>query len=284
MKRLVLAVMLAQAMLLVAAGSGAARLSEPQAKSIAAEFAKAVGMTWGTPTRVELHKDVNAQRKQELELEFGDPTSTRRAIIGIDPARGVVSSAGDFAAVAAVNTRPTPVKLDEAAAVARARKVMEAAGLEGILPLEPPTAWLKREGRAASYYVLWRPTYRHIPYDSVAVQVNISAVDGRLISMSTGLDVVPPRSTKVTVSKESAIKSATGWAKRFDASFRPSTTKADLRIVTANSYWWHYKLGPEVTPDSRVAWVVELTGAGRQLIFWIDAADSDLLGGTQSLG
>ncbi len=279
MKRFAFALALASVMLPAAAGHGASRVSEQRARTVASKFAAAVGMTWGTPTRSELHKDVNAERRQELMLDFGDSAS-----VGIDPTRGVVSSAVDYAAVTALNSRPAPAKLDKAAAVARAKKVMEAARLEGTLPLEPPTAWLKREERAASYYVWWRPTYRHIPYDSVAVQVNISAADGRLITLSTGLDVVPPRSTKVTVSKESAVRSSTEWAKRFDASFRASTTKAEVRIVTANSYWTFYKLGRRVSPDSRVAWVVEVIDGGRHLIFWIDAANGDLLGGTQSQG
>jgi hypothetical protein len=123
-----------------------------------------------------------------------------------------------------------------------------------------------------------------IPFNRGGVGVMLSAADGRLLALSSGLDIAPPESVTVSVPEESATAAAITYASHLDSSSQPAETQAELRIVVPNSYWARRGLGEEIAePGSRVAWVVELREAeGHYRIFWIDAADARLLGGTQS--
>jgi hypothetical protein len=258
---------------------GSSDVTQPAER--AAAFAAQVGMPWGEPTGSEVRDNANDARKAEVVVNYHDFAS-----IGVDPNRGVITSAVDYAAVTEHAASPAEAKLDNAAALSRAQEIVKAAGLEGVLDWEKPTVKLQESSPGVfRYTVTWRPTYKGIPYDLVGAAVMLSAVDGRMLALSTALDVTPPASVEVLVPKDTAVQSAVELVSKADARFVLEEETAELRVVIPNSYWSRYGLGENVSTDlSRVAWVVDLRGKGRSLVFWVDAADGNLLGGTESKG
>ena len=127
--------------------------------------------------------------------------------------------------------------------------------------------------------------YQGISYEN-GVVVCITAEDGKLIYLSAGLDAPAPASTAVTVDENAAKTSALAYANQLaPAAAGAATSMAKLVIVLPNSYWTGKGLGArEDSTVAHVAWVVTESISGNDLIFWIDAADGRLLGGTQSLG
>ncbi len=279
---------------LAALGAPAARgetVAEKDALAIAGDFATAVGMTWGEPTEVVLKQDAGHNRDREWHIGFHD-----FATIGVNPSKGFISSAVDYSVsrrdYALASEHPLSQEqpqLDEETALARAGRILALAGLEDAVQLESPVLLLRQHSVAPDVYCYlcnWRLMYQGVPFDDGGVMLQLSPADGRLIVLSTGLDIPAPESVRAVVDRPTAETAAQGLCRSLDSRFRPAETEMELRIVVPNSYWADRGLGEEITEaGSRVAWVVKLREAGGHFrTFWIDAANGTLLGGTQSKG
>jgi hypothetical protein len=238
-------------------------------------------MPWGEGTTAALREDISQSRTAEWEVAFHD-----FATIGIDPSRGVVTSAVDYSAVAEHEAAKEPPVLDEQAAVACGTEIIRLAGLEGAATLEAPTVALQECSPGVyRYTICWRMMHQGIPYDIGGVQVMLSAADGRLLVLSSGLDVPAPPRVSVATTETSAAAAAVDYALRAGSPFEPAEVDTELRIVLPNAYWSHWGLGPEaLDAGSRAAWVTMVRDdRGRVRVFWIDAETGTLLGGSQSL-
>ncbi len=255
-------------------------VSAERATSRAAEFAQALDLPWGEGTTAVLRENVNQARLAEWEVSFHD-----FATVGVDPKRGIVLSAVDYSAVTEHEELKQPPALEEQAALARAADIIGLAGLKDVAELEEPTVLLHElSPDVYRYIVLWRVLHRGIPFEDARVQVTLSAWDGRLLVLSSGLDIPAPESVGVSVSEEAAVGAALDFAWQLEPQLTPSETETELRIVVPNAYWTRSGLGRAVTDSgSRLARVVAVRDAnGRERVFWIDAATGALLGGSES--
>jgi len=249
----------------------------------AAAFAAALNMPWGEETQTVLHENVNPARKAEWVTTYGSFSS-----IGVDRRTGAIVSAVDYSAGMAHIAAQAPAKLDEAAATARAQDIITRAGLAAVANLGAPEVQLQQhahEPDAWRFAVKYPVQYQGIPYEYGCVTVLLAAEDGKMLALSSAIDVPVPASTTASVDEKTANESALGYASKLSPSAEPGTASAKLMIVVPNSYWVSSGLGAsEDATIARTVWVVTVEQAGGQLIFWIDAADGRLLGGTQSRG
>jgi len=251
------------------------------AMSKATAFAAALAMPWGEDTQAALREDVNAARKAEWRVTFGTFAS-----VGVDPRTGRITSAADYSGGLAHAMAKAPPNLDNAAALAHATEILKLAGLADAAQWGSPDVALQEEAPGVWRFAVKFPCqYQGIPYRYGCATVLLAAEDGKLLVLSTALDLPIPASTAVLVKEEAASESALTYASKVSSSPEAGTASAKLMIVTPNSYWVSKGLG--ATEDStiaRTAWVVTVEQAGRQFMFWMDAADGRLLGGTQSKG
>jgi hypothetical protein len=255
-------------------------VSAEAAATRAAEFAALVGIPWGQPTSVTLAENVSECRLAEWQIDFHDFSS-----IGVDLRTGVVVSAVDYSAVQENALRQGSPELNEQEAMARASEIAACAGLAAAQQFDVPSITLQESSPGAYRFAIhWRRLFNRIPFQRDGTSVLLGASDGRFLALSAGLDTPPPTGTEVHVGKEAAQAAAVDCASRLGVYFEALDVEAELMIVMPNSYWSRWGLGDEVTTGrSRVAWVVSVTDQkGRDRIFWIDADDGALLGGTQS--
>ncbi len=247
----------------------------------AAAFATALNLPWGDETQTVLRQNVNQARKAEWVTTYGSFSS-----IGVDQRTGAVVSAVDYSEVMAHTAAQAPAKLDQAAAIARAQDIITRAGLITAANLGTPEVKLQQDSQGVWRFAVKYPcVYQGIPYEYGCVTVLVAAEDGKLLALSSAINVPVPASTTATVDEKTATTSALGYAAKLTPDTSSATASAKLMIVAPNSYWNAWGLGAkEDSTVARTAWVVTATQNGAQLIFWIDAADGRLLGGTQSMG
>ncbi len=246
----------------------------------AAAFATAQNMPWGDDIQTVLRQNVNAARKAEWVTTYGNLAS-----VGVDQRTGAVVCAVDFSEVTAHVTAKAPAKLDQAAALTRAQDIVTRAGLTSVANLGTPDVQLQQADPDAWRFAIKYPLlYQGLPYEYGCVTVMLAAEDGKLLALSSAIDVPVPASTAATVDQNAATTSAVGYAAKVAPAMASPQTSAKLMIVAPNSYWNAWGLGAkEDGTVARTAWVVTAKQNGGELIFWIDAADGLLLGGTQSL-
>lgn len=246
----------------------------------AADFATGLTMPWAESTEAVLRENINPARKAEWVVKCGAFSS-----VGVDPRTGRITSAVDYSAALTHALTPAPVKLDKAAAVARATDILTRAGLlQAVDAKAPEVRFHESDPGAWRLSVKFPCVYQGIPYQYGGATVLLGANDGAFLALSSAVDVAPPADTTVTVDEKAAADSALALSARVSASDEPVTASATLMIVVPNSFWITAGVGAkEDGTVARTAWVVTVSKGERLLVFWIDAADGRVLGGTRCL-
>jgi len=255
-------------------------LSADQAKSKAAEFAKALSLPWGDTIEVALRENISTSRRAEWQAKFG-----RFSYVGVS-LNGVVTSAADFSQAETHSAAKAPPELKEAEAAARASEIVTLAGIPQVASLSSPRITLEHGTPGASEFrVLYDREYKGIPFEQCGVDICLAGDTGAMLWLSTGLDVPNPDSTEVKFGEQEAKDSAIKDLAVVAPSRQVTDISSTLKIVLPNSYWASQEVGEqEDATKSRVAWVVSLTTADGIFVFWIDAQDGRVLGGARSGG
>jgi len=260
------------------------------AAETATAFAQAVGLPWGA--ELQTVEEAGAGRYgdrthfQVKYFEFADVT--------IDAADGSIVAAHNGSGLAEFMAKPTKVNLTEADALVRATAIAEAMGLSrASAVLHDVKLQEFTEGELYKWHIRWVRTINGIPYDSDMAIAMLDPATGSLLGAGKAFWSAPPETTDVVVSKDQALQSARAYARTLGIHETSLPASVELKVVQPNNYWDMGTRVPVPFPGfSRVAWVVTLRvpspafgpEAVAEKVFWIDAADGRLLGGTQSMG
>ncbi|UCG88149.1 MAG: hypothetical protein JSW71_06295 [Gemmatimonadota bacterium] len=251
-------------------------------------FAEAVGMPFGegVETVMEAAEGPYGDRWTVKYFDFSEVT--------VDAADGSVVTAINRAAVEEFMAQPTTVAITEAAAVASASEIAKLMGL----PFDSAELYDVELNEFAAdelyqWHVRWVRTADGIPYESDMAIVMLDPNSGQFLGAGKAFWSSAPESVEVRVKESQALGIAREHAQRLGIQEADVPPSVELRIVQPNNYWGPGEVvAPKYGSPSRAAWVVNLRspsslggeGAAADKVFWIDAANGELLGGTQSMG
>ncbi len=248
-----------------------------EAVSIAERFAQKLNLPLKGVAKTEfLDPNRNFLTPPSWSVRF-DPSGT----VQVDAETGQVLA---FQVSSSTTARRGRRTISQGQVVDTATKVAEAMG-------RPEDAVLESALRS-SYENDWSVTWRRrtpdgIPFYDDELTVHLGSASGQPTGAHMRWSGRMPESMEVRVSKEQAEALALRFATKRGPLLRKPTFTAELRIVHPNGHWTKDSLrGVRYDDPTRLAWVVEVLREPAQvsrMIFWIDAANGSLLGGSEPI-
>ena len=254
------------------------RITPERAKQIVAAFAARESLPYGDDVTVNyMGPDKNAPRQPTWNVSWH-----RFSEFDVDANTGAIASWS----VLSVAGQGAGSLISPETAAKSAEEALRAMGLPADAVFDKTT--LPRRGFVAAYSLFWkRVTPEGVPfmYDGAYVQVN--PLTGKVWSAWILWSSRLPDNPKATLSKEQAIAIAKKVAASRPISKEFTATESELKVVHPNEYWSGSPIVPRYDSPTRTAWIVTLSSPpqfGGFLVYWVDATDGKILGGTQSKG
>jgi len=259
----------------------------------AAAVARALNLPWGEQVEVEKQPAEGEVRERWVVKHFDF------AEITLDAADGSVVIAHNRSALAEWGARPTTVNLSKEEALVRATEIAETLGFfsEPAAVHDVELRRYEQGGTRALWAIRWVRTASGIPYARNMAILKLHPETGKFIGAGKAFWSRPPESTEVHMEESAALAAARQHARALGITEADVSPTVELQVVQPNNYWKRTRdYGSEIALPypgySRVAWAVTIKqpstlggeGAVFHKLFWIDALDGKLLGGTKSLG
>lgn len=261
---------------------GTVRITDEQAKQIVAAFAKRERLPFGEDATVSyLDPNTNYLKPPAWQVRFHSFGEYE-----VDANSGAVIHWATLSAAEAEGER----RLDEAGARAAGEKALRALGLPADAVFGEARCASHGEGLPEQWTVRWnRRTPQGVLFEDDGAFALLNAATGQVWSASLRWSSRLPDNTRVEIAKDQAVDLARKAAEQRPGVAVEPAGEPELKVVHPNGYWsaspvrWTRYDAP-----TRTAWIVNLTrkgpmGEGR-LIYWVDATDGAVLGGTQSMG